>query len=241
MKHLHPEVEKKFLPYMKELLTIYKNNVLSVFIFGSAATENYKPASSDINSCFVFKNIEFSQLKQSLKIIQKGMKKKITAPLLLTKDYILESLDVFPIEFLDMKEAHITVHGEEILNTLDIKGEHIRLFCEQQIKGKLIRIRQAFLEIGLSKKGIETLIKDSLNSLFPVFRNLLRLKGIEPSINKKVLIDQLCNTLSLDANVWMAIYTDKENDEKIAGKDATIFVERYIQQIEKLANEVDKL
>lgn len=237
---LHVEVQKKFIPYLKTISGIHGDNLISVFVYGSATGENYIPKVSDINSAFVFKNLKFSTFKSSLNAVSSGIFKKIAAPLFLTKGYIDSSLDVFPIEFLDMKENHILLYGEDILSGLEIKGEHIRLFCEQQIKGKLIRIRQAYLEVGLKKKGLEALLKESLKSLIPIFRNLIRLKGKQPSVNKTEIIRQLCQMFELDESVFLPIYKDSTNDEKIANQEVVVFLEKYLSQIEKLAGRVDK-
>ena len=234
-------VQKKFIPYLKSMMSIHKDHLISVFIYGSATGKNYIPKVSDINSVFIFKNIAFTLLKDSLKTVSKGIPKKIAAPLFLTKEYIETSLDVFPIEFLDMKENFILLYGTDFLTDLNIKEEHIRLFCEQQIKGKLIRIRQAYLEVGLKKKGMEALLKESLNSLIPVFRNLIRLKGEKPPVEKSEIIKQLCQEFDLDENVFLPIYKDTSNDEKIANQEVVVFIEKYLDQIKKLAVGVDQL
>lgn len=239
-KKLYIGVQKKIIPYFKIMSDIHGDNLISVFIYGSAAGENYIPKVSDINSVFVFKDLRFSTFKISLKVVSKGIFNKIAAPLFLTKDYINSSLDVFPIEFLDMKENHVLIYGEDILSGLEVKDEHIRLFCEQQIKGKLLRIRQAYLEVGLKKKGLEALLRESLNSLIPIFRNLIRLKGKQPPVNKVEIIRRLCQVFGLDENVFLAVYNDTTNDEKIANQEVVVFLERYLSQIEKLASMVDK-
>ncbi len=235
------EVQNKFIPYLKTMMDIHKEHLISVFIYGSATGKNYIPKVSDINSVFVFKDLAFKSLTDSLKAVSKGISKKIAAPLFLTKEHIETSLDVFPIEFLDMKENHILLYGADILSALTIKEEHIRLFCEQQIKGKLIRIRQAYLEVGLKKKGMEALLKESLNSLIPIFRNLIRLKGKKPPIEKAEIIKQLCSEFDLDENVFLPIYKDTSNDEKIANQEVVVFIEKYLDQIKKLAVGVDQL
>ena len=97
---LHSEVQGNFIPYLEKMSDIHGDNLISVFVYGSAAGENYIPKNSDINSVFVFKDLKFQALKSSLKVISKGICKKIAAPLCLTKDYINSSLDVFQIEFL---------------------------------------------------------------------------------------------------------------------------------------------
>ena len=234
-------VQKKFIPYLRSLLEQHDGNVISANIYGSATGVNFIPKVSDINSVFVFKQLDFPAMKKSLRLIDAGIKQKIAAPLFLTQDYIRSSLDVFPMEFLDMQENHILVYGEDILKDLDIKTEHLRLFCEQQVKGKLVRIRQAFLEIGLKRKGQEALLKESLTALIPVFRNLVRLKGEVPAVDKPQVIQQLCTLFDLDADVLLAIYRDKADDERIAGQDVEAFMEKYIVQLEKCANGVDRL
>ncbi len=240
-ENLHSEVQKKYIPYLEEMRGIHGDNLISVFLYGSAAGKDYIPKKSDINSVLVFKELDFEALKSSLKVISKGISKKIAAPLYMTKEYINSSLDVFPIEFLDMKENHVLLYGEDILSGLEIKGEHIRLFCEQQIKGKLIRIRQAYLEVGLKNKGMEALLKESLNALIPIFRNLIRLKQEQPPIGKEEIIRQVCLIFELDENVFIPIYKDSANDEKIAGQDVVVFLEKYLEQIKKLSGMVDKL
>jgi hypothetical protein len=235
------EVRNKITPYVEELLKIHSDNIISVFIYGSATGRNYIPKLSDINLTVVFKELSFTNLRASLKLVNKGINNKIAAPLFLTKRHIDTSLDVFPVEFLEMRDNNVLIYGEDLLSQLDIKTYNIRFICEQQIKGKLIRIRQAYLEIGLRKRGIEALLKESLATLVPIFRNLIRLKGKQPPLEKSEMLIQFCEEFSLDKEVFLSIYRDASNDEKIAGKDVEFFLEKYIDQLQKLAVIVDQL
>ena len=238
---LPQDVRQKFVPYLKSMLELHKGKIISVFIYGSAAGASYVAKSSDINSAFIFRDLNFADLEKSLKIIHAGKKNKITAPLFLTKEYIDSSLDIFPIEFLDMKENHVLLFGEDILSQLKIKGEYIRLFCEQQIKGKLIRIRQSYLEVGLNPKELRALLKTSLNTLMPVFRNLIRLKGKHPPTHKPEIIHELCQAFQLNPEIFLAIYQDITKEEKIAQQQLSVIFENFINEMKKLAGEVDHL
>lgn len=241
LERLNPQVRKILEPYLNELVKIHQDNIISIFVCGSAAGVDYVPKVSNINLFIVLEKLEFKDLQKSLKVVSKGINKKISAPLMLTRKHIVSSNDVFPIEFLEMKENHLLLYGEDLLTGLEINPANIRLFCEEQIKGKLIRIRQAYLEIGLKRKGIEALLKESLASLAPVFRNLLRLKGKTPPLKKEEVYNQLCAEFDLDANVFLAILRDTKNDEKIDSQDVEVFFERYLAQIQKLAIAVDQL
>ncbi|UCB56512.1 MAG: hypothetical protein JSV30_04705 [Candidatus Omnitrophota bacterium] len=238
---LNAKVAKLIEPYTQELLKIHGENIVSIFVTGSAAGRDYVPKVSNITLLVILEKLRFSDLQKSLKIVSRGITKKIAAPLFLTRRHIETSSDVFPIEFLEMKENHLLLYGEDLFKTLEVNPANIRLFCEEQIKGKLIRIRQAYLEIGLRRKGIEALIKESLNSLTPIFRNLLRLKGKTPLLEKEAIYTQLCAEFDLDRSVFLAILADTKNDEKIASHDVEIFFEKYIAQIQKLAIIVDQL
>ncbi len=241
LERLPPEARAKIVPYLNKLVALYPRRILSIAVYGSTAGGNYIPKVSDINMAVVFDNVDFPVLKKALKVVSEGIRHKIAAPLFLTLPYIHSSCDVFPIEFLDIRENHVTVFGEEVFQDLTIETEHLRLFCEQQLKGRLIRIRQAYLEVGLKRQGIEALLKESLNSLFPVFRNLIRLKREQPPVDKQEIIAQVSRLFSLDAEVFANIFRDKTNDEKIAGEDVEKYFERYMKQLKILWEAVDKL
>lgn len=238
---LPEEVRQNFFPYLSRMLERHGSGILSVSIYGSAAGGDYRFKKSDINSIFIFQELSFETFKTSLNIAARGKRKRISAPLFLTREYISSSADVFPIEFLDMKENHICVYGEDILSSLQIKHEHLRLLCEQQIKGKLLRIRQAYLEIGIQNKQIEGLLKESGRALIPVFRNLIRLKGKTPPVQKTEIIKLLCSEFQLREDVLGPVLKWTRADEKISRKEMAAYLEKYLEEMTKLAKEVDKL
>ena len=238
---LNPQLAKTITPYAIQLLNTHKDNIISIALTGNVAGKNYIPKVTNITLLVVFKELGFKELEKSLTLISKGMRQRISAPLFLTRTHLETSTDVFPIEFLEMKEKNCLIYGEDLLSSLTIDPRHIRLFCEEQIKGKLIRIRQAYLEIGLKRKGIEALLKESLLALTPTFRNLVRLKGITPSVDDEQMYLQLTSEFKVDKDVFLAIAKDIKNDEKIGSLDVEVFFDRYITQIQKLAIAVDKL
>ncbi|MBU1524499.1 MAG: hypothetical protein KKE55_02495 [Candidatus Omnitrophica bacterium] len=235
------EVKKLIAPYLEKLLAIHKENIISINLYGSATGRDFSLKTSDINLLVIFKELTFEDLRKSLNLVSRGIKKKISAPLLLTLEHIKTSQDVFPIEFLEMKENYLCLYGEDLLKQMDIKRDYIRLFAEEQIKGKIIRLRQAYLEIGLRKKGIEALMKESMYSLIPVFRNLLRLKDIAPPIDKESILTKVSKEFDLEEGVLIAILKDKRDDESIAGCDIEVYFKKYLNQIQRLAVIVDKL
>jgi len=241
LERLPAEVGRVVKPYCREMLKLHGDNIESIFVFGSATGKDFIPRKSNINLLLIFKKLALSDLKKSLKLVARGRKKKIIAPLFFTCKHVETSTDTFPLEFLEMKENHILLYGKDILEDLEISGDNIRLQCEQQLKGKLIRLRQAYLEIGLRKKGVESLLIESFTSLMPVFRNMLRLKGKEVPREKEEVLKELSSQFAVDEGVFLSILKDKQGDEKIGGMKAEDFLGRYLDEIHKLAVAVDEI
>jgi hypothetical protein len=239
IQQLPESVRPKIVDYAEKFLNLHGNNVISLVVYGSTASGNFIPRVSDINIAALFKTLGFDDLKKSLALVREGKSRNITAPLLLTRDYIRQSLDVFPVEFLDLKDHHILLYGEDMFASLKVDARHLKLFCEEQIKGKLLRIRQAYLEIGLQPKGKEALLKDSLSSLVPIFRSLLRLTNTPVPPDKEGMLKALGPAFGIDTHVLTAIYRDRTNDEKIAGHEVENYLQQYLEILEKLAAKVD--
>jgi predicted nucleotidyltransferase len=239
IQQLPESVRAKAVNYAEKLIDLHRENLLSVVVYGSAASGNFVPKVSDINLAVILKTLGFNDLRKSLHLVRDGKKHRISAPLFLTPDYIRQSIDVFPVEFLDLKDQHILLYGQNVLSTIMVDDRYLKLFCEEQIKGKLLRVRQAYLEIGLNPNGKEALLKDSLHALIPIFRNLLRLSHKPVPSDKAELLKALGRAYAVDDSVLTAIYRDRTNDEKIAGHDVDRYVESYINILEKLAAQVD--
>lgn len=241
LDRLPSEVVKTYKPFAEKLLDLYPQGIVSIALYGSATGNNYVPKMSDINSLVVFNQIEFDDLKKSLKLVSDGHRQRISTPLFLTQAYIVYSLDIFPLEFFDMKDNHLTIYGHNLLSTLDISADNLRLFCEQQIKGRLVRIRQAYLEVGRKREGMEALLKESLASLYPTFRGLIRLKGVQPPSDKERIISELCALFDINARVLTPVCRHQQGAELLPKKDVETFFKRYLEEMERLAVAADEL
>lgn len=235
LESLRPELRTIIHDYLIKFLDIHKENVVSIVLYGSATGKYFMPKKSDINMSVIFKNLGFQQLKDSLKLINYGSSKRITAPLLLSLSHIESSKDTFPVEFIEIKENNILLYGKDIFGGLKIDEANIKFFCKREIEGKIIRLRQAYLETGLKRKGVELLMKESMHSLLPVFRALLRSKMQNPPIDKEEILIEFCKRYGLSKDVFIAILKDSLNDEKIRGEDVEVFFERYLREMEKIA------
>jgi len=228
------ELRKQVGPYLEKLLSIYKENVISIVLYGSATGDDYVPKKSDVNLLIVLKELKLSHLTAGHKLVAEGQKRKIVAPLFLTEDHIAASKDVFPIEYLEIKENNIVLFGKDIFRTMTIDQQHLKLFCEQELKWKVIRLRQSYLESGLNPNNIRELVSKSMKSLFPVFRTLLRLRSVKPKVDKESIINQISDTFKLDKAIFIEILKDDSRKRKMSNKDITTMFKRYVVELKKL-------
>lgn len=243
LDHLDPRVRKSVTPFCREFLKLFPGRIHSICLYGSAAVGEHIPKQSDINLMIMVDRLEMKDLQSCFKLIKQGRKKRISAPLLLTAEHISTSTDTFPVEFIEMKEKHINLFGTDPFLDLDIDLKNLRLECEQQIKGKLIRLRQAYIEVGLKKRQMIVLLTTSFTSLLPVLRNTIRLvkPNIQPPRGNEEIILRICKDFQLENDVFLQILRIKKGVLK-PNKDMThnIF-EDYINNLTKLSQKVDQI
>jgi hypothetical protein len=241
LEMLHPSVRSDVEAYCEKLVSALAARLAAVSVYGSATGPDFIPGKSNVNLAVVVDRLDQDLLDRMLDIVKWGKKKNVVAPLLLTVDYIESSRDVFPIEFVEIRDSQVLLMGTDHFSSLEISREHLRLECESQLKAAVLRTRQAYLEVGSVKRGAEAVLHASLTSLIPVFRAMLKLKGLEVPGRKLDVVMALGEAFGADQRPFVAILHDKAGDEKIAGREARGVLARYITDIETLAKKVDQL
>ncbi|MCD6087302.1 MAG: hypothetical protein J7K11_04995 [Candidatus Hydrothermae bacterium] len=238
---MRPEIEKIARDFTKDIKKLYGKKLVSIFLYGSAAGEDYIPGKSDINFLVVLEEINVGDLDLYLKKRSKWERKKVVTPLFLTEDYIRRSLDVFPIEFLDLKEKHVTLYGKDLLAELTIDPANLRLQIESEIKGKLLRLRQSYMELEGKPKKVKKLLDIALSSLTPAFRNLLRLVGEEVPLSKPEILEKIARRFALDPDLFGRWWRLKTGEMKASAAEIRKLFGDIHEEIEKLMDIVDGL
>ncbi|MEK7273649.1 MAG: hypothetical protein AAB110_00185 [Candidatus Desantisbacteria bacterium] len=236
-------VKGLIVPYVSRLIEIYAANLKSIMIYGSAAQgEDFVIGHSNINLLVILNEITLLDLKKGAKLVSIGKRQKKIIPLFLTLQHIDTSSDVFPVEFMEMKENHVVVYGDEIFDSIVIHSENVRLQCESTLKGQIIKLRQGYLELMAKPELLKRLMIDSLTGLMPTIRNILRLKGkVTVAIKKNEVIGQLEKEYGIDTSSLLKVLGSKLKVTKLVGNEVESVFEQYLNVIQKLAIAVDKL
>lgn len=235
------KINKILQKFCEETKKLFGNNLKTIILYGSSVSGDYIPKKSNLNLIVILEKIDLSILKKVLKPVKKWRKKNIITPLFLTELHIKSSQDVFPMEFLDIKENYSLLYGDDYFKNIDISFNNLRLECESKLKGNLIRLRQVYLEVGLKKKELRRLLINSFTSFFPIFRNILRLKNISPPVVKEQILLLLIKEFNLEKEVFLKLLEIKKGNLSLSMSEQENLLADFISQIQNLSRIIDEL
>lgn len=161
-----------------ELAAAFGPALRTVVVYGSAETTDFLPERSDVNLAAVAEPLTFAHLQAVAQWYARWRAQRVAAPLLLAPADLTRSVDVFPLEMLDIQARHRTLIGDDLFSGLVVGRDNVRLECEREAKGKLLRLRALYLELAGSTVEIRELMLDSRKTFLHVMRGLLWLRGV---------------------------------------------------------------
>lgn len=237
-----PKDPKEIFPsIVDDYKSLFGEDLVSVILYGSAASSDYRPGKSDINFMIVLSERGIDSLDHAFEVIARWKKRNVATPLFLTQAYVKTSLDVFAIEYLNFQNNYELVYGKDILNDLSFDREFLRLQCEREVKGKLLLLREAFLESRGKGKYLQQLIADSLGAFVAIFNALLHLKGKDVPRHKREVTREACQALDMDSRLFEKLLDVKEKRAKLAGPEITKLFKAYLKEVQKLWKIIDTL
>jgi predicted nucleotidyltransferase len=230
-----------FVDLTNDYIKVFDKELVSLILYGSAAAGSYIKGKSDINLLVVLTAVGINRLADVLDTVKYWKKRHVAVPLMLTKQFIESSLDSYPIEFLNMKNNHVLIYGENILDQLNFNPADLRLQIERELKGKLILLRQGYLEEKGKTRQLKMLISKSLTAFISIFNALLYLKQGTAPKDRRATINELAKVLGVDAEVFLQCADLREGKSNLSGEDVISLFTKYIQEVEKICNIVDAL
>ncbi|HOO91141.1 MAG TPA: hypothetical protein PLA74_10005, partial [Syntrophales bacterium] len=203
--------------------------------------EDYRPWKSDLNFLIVLSEKAIDRLDRAVETVSRWRRRGVATPLFMTRSYIASSLDSYPLEFLNMQKEHLLVYGEDILENIPFDPAHLRLQCEREIKGKLLLLRERFLETGGKTRKVQGLIGESITAFISIFGGLLCLKGVAIPSSRREVVEALARGFPIDARVFMRCLDVKEGTKKFTPSEIEDVFMTYLAEVRKLWGIVDEL
>jgi hypothetical protein len=238
---LKANISARYKPFLDKILENHQDLIHSIHIVGSALTQDFDPKISDINSVVVLHKMDLKFLEFLAPLGKKYGKKRIAAPLIMTPEYIENSLDVFPLEFFNIKMLHHTVWGEDIFQFLEIHQSDLRRQCEQELKVKLIGLRQGYISAAGDQKILARGFAESFAGYMPLFKSIILLLGKEPPNNNDGILSVLEEVSGVRTEVFKIVLNQKKKKTKPSIEQLNMVFEDYYAAIEKLGEVTDAI
>ena len=220
---------------------LFNDDLISIILYGSASGRDYRPGKSDINFMIVLSEDGIERLDKAFEVVERWQKRKVAIPLFLTELYVESSSDVFPIEYMNIRRHYTLVYGKDILEELTFDRELVRLQCEREIKGKLLLLREAYMETGGRGRALRDVIGQSIQAFVAIFEALLFFNGKEIPKQRRDVLNLACDTFDLDAGLFQKLLDIKEEVIKPDGAHSKSFFQDYLKEVRKLSKIVDTL
>lgn len=236
-------MQHQFAAFIDDLRATHGKNLVSVILYGSAATGDFVPAQSDYNILIALHRITPKDLRNAHGSIREWHKLGHPVPVYFTVSELENAADVFPIEFHQMEAARKVLFGQDVLANLKISDAYLRHQVEYELRSKLILLRRQYIPASESVDGLKNLMAESLSSFSALFRAVLLLSGGTPPTRKHEIVAMTVERHGLDGATFEKIFNIRENNfaEALDEVGANRLFADYMEQIERVIDAVDQV
>ena len=225
-----------------ELEKIYGDELHSVVLYGSAATADFSATYSDYNVFCVLASPTPAALAKANPVVRRWVREGNPPPHFFGTEHIARSLDVFPIEFLDMQERHQVLLGSDPLAGVALDARHLRHQVESEMKGKLLHLRTFYAATCDRPKEVARMMVASFPTFMAAFRAALRLMGEPPPADAQAVIERLAQQIGINPEIFLEIALIRQGASILPRKaEALAAFEQYLTELEAVTTYVDRM
>lgn len=194
-------------------LTAATSGRYSAVLYGSAARGDWIAGRSDVNVMLVLDDASPDALRTLTPAITTWHERGLLPPLIIARDEWLRATDVFPIEITDMRGAYRVLHGDDPIVALEVAADDLRRALEAELRGKLVRLRQAYARFGDTPAILGGFATSSVPALLVLLRGTAALLGRAPGVAPETTVAALSAELGPDAEAIVEIAAHRRDSE----------------------------
>ena len=177
-------------------------DLVSLMLYGSAARGTASPGYSDVNVLLVVQDASATTLHRASAALAAWRKAGHSPPLIQTETEWSASVDVFPIEIEDIREAHTLLAGRDVVSALTTSRGDAREELEREARGKLIRLRAEYAAAAADGKALGALLARATGTFLVFFRAALRLAGQAVPAESDALVLEAAEVAGFEAGAF---------------------------------------
>ncbi len=228
--------------FAQRCASLLSDAIQSVVLYGSSVAGDFDDAYSDRNVLIIARRWNVGDLDALAPLVQTWTKQGNRPPLLFTLDEAIAAADTFPLEILDIQNAHEVLAGEPLPSQWRVDLGHLRLQLEREFKEKLLRLRERYTLATGNADRVAGLMVDSLGSFLVLARGALRLfrvplTGASPAEFPRTKLDALsalAEHISFDVNVFRTVDDVKHGRKPARDVPAAETFAAYLRAVETI-------
>jgi predicted nucleotidyltransferase len=233
-------MEDKLQELVDRLKLAYRERLVSVVLYGSAAAGEHNEHFSDLNVLCVLARVTPAELADSAPIFEWWRAQGNPPPLLLSEEELRTSTDCFPVEFEDMKERRRVLFGTDPIQGLVIEKVFYRAQVEMELRSKLLRLRQKAADVLFNKPALLRLMIDSAPNFLVLARHALLVSGKPSGWRKREIVRHLSD-IGADGTPFDTLLDLRDQSKLAKDVDPDALFASYLKQIEAVVGHVDRL
>lgn len=234
-------IEETFSELVKRLQAAHGAALVSVVLHGAGVSAPANAQKSDYNALVVTDSLPAEELRRARPVARWWVESGFALPVYITASEFKQSLDVFPIEFRQMKQAYRVLHGQDLLAGEEASKANLRLQTEYELRGKLLRLRALYLPAGESRDSLVKLMTDSIVSFAQFLRPILEIIGEEPPPERAATVRRAGELLKLDLAPLDEILALRDGQLKLDEAAAHRLFARYLDCVAQVIQAVNHL
>ena len=194
------------------------------------------------NLVVILKDDSIANIIKAHQVAKELTKAGMEPPLVVSESYIANSLDSFPLEFLNIRTDYSNfVMKRDVLAELKFEKSYIRLEIERELKSKILLIKMAILDHYGKTKVLRNLIKVSVHSIEPILKGLLFLLDVPVPTDHTELIVKADEVTDFPIDSLQTAVDFTIGRISIAKEDIPRFFDQFTKQLETLSGYIEQL
>lgn len=172
-------------------------------IFGARleAVVAYGPSNQPVPHCLALvTTLAFDDLSALATAAATWHEAGVATPLVVPRDEFAASLDAFPIEYGEIIDTHVPLHGDDPFAGIAIDAGDLRRAVEVQAAGLLLHLRENFIEVEGTPTDTDRLVRESAPAFAALLRRMARLDGA-PAADTMALARWATTRANLDPRI----------------------------------------
>lgn len=215
---------------------------MALVLYGEAAGSGYRPGHSPLSLIVVAKAVHPALLSALRRDRRSWRGRRFPIPLLMDPAYIEASLDVFPLEFLDIMDRHRLLRGDaDPFAGLEIHREHLRLQVESQARGRMLHLWEGYLGAGRSSRTLRRLLFACAAEFEVILHGVLYLRSEDRDLNADSLLASVEKSFDLNLPTLRRLETVRQRGARITRRELEGVFTTCLDEVRSLVRAVNAL